>query len=57
VIHLDYGRILANLQKSGRSIGLMDLLIAAAALVDNAPLVTRNLDHFQRVPGLTLLTY
>ncbi len=52
-----YGRILAILQKSGRSIGLMDLLIAAAALVDNAPLVTRNLDHFQRVPGLTLLTY
>jgi tRNA(fMet)-specific endonuclease VapC len=52
-----YGRILASLQRSGRSIGLMDLLIAAAALVDNAPLVTRNLDHFQRVPGLTLLTY
>lgn len=52
-----YGRILATLQKSGRSIAPMDLLIAAAALVDEAPLVTRNLDHFQRVPGLTVLTY
>jgi len=52
-----YGRILATLQKSGRSIATMDLLIAAAALVDEAPLVTRNLDHFQRVPGLTVLTY
>lgn len=52
-----YGRILAQLQKSGRSIATMDLLIAAAALVDEAPLVTRNLDHFRRVPGLTLLAY
>jgi tRNA(fMet)-specific endonuclease VapC len=52
-----YGRILAGLQKSGRSISTMDLLIAAAALVDGAALVTRNRDHFQRVPGLSLLTY
>ena len=52
-----YGRILATLQKSGRSIATMDLLIAAAALVDEAPLVTRNLDHFERVPDLTVLTY
>jgi predicted nucleic acid-binding protein len=29
----------------------MDLLIAASALVDEAPLVTRNLEHFTRVPG------
>ncbi len=35
----------------------MDLLIAAAALLDEAPVVTRNLDHFQRVPGLEVLTY
>jgi tRNA(fMet)-specific endonuclease VapC len=52
-----YGRILATLQKSGRSIATMDLLIAASALVDEAPLVTRNLGHFQRVPGLEVLTY
>lgn len=52
-----YGRILAILQKSGRSIATMDLLIAASALVDEAPLVTRNLGHFRRVPGLEVLTY
>lgn len=52
-----YGRILAILQKSGRSIAPIDLLIATAALADEAPLVTRNLDHFQRVPGLSVLTY
>lgn len=52
-----YGRILAHLQKLGRSIATMDLLIAAAALADGAPVVTRNLDHFQRVPGLEVRTY
>jgi predicted nucleic acid-binding protein len=35
----------------------MDLLIAAAALVDQAPLLTRNLGHFRRIPGLKVLTY
>lgn len=52
-----YGALLATLQKSGRSIATMDLLIAAAALADDAPLVTRNLGHFQRVPDLRVLTY
>ncbi len=52
-----YGRILAHLQKPGKSIATMDLLIAAAALLDEAPVVTRNLDHFQRVPGLEVRTY
>jgi predicted nucleic acid-binding protein len=52
-----YGRLLAHLQKAGKSIATMDLLIAAAALVDGAPIVTRNLDHFQRVPGLEVRTY
>ena len=52
-----YGSILAILQRSGRNIATMDLLIAATALVDQAPLLTRNLDHFQRVPGLKVLRY
>jgi tRNA(fMet)-specific endonuclease VapC len=52
-----YGGLLATLQRSGRAIGAMDLLIAAAALVDEAPLVTRNLSHFRRVPGLEVVSY
>lgn len=52
-----YGSILASLQKSGRRIATMDLLIAASALADGAPLVTRNLKHFERVPGLRVLSY
>jgi len=33
-------------------IGTMDLMIAAIALVNDATLLSRNLQHFGRVPGL-----
>ena len=52
-----YGRLQAALQRSGHTIGAMDLLIAAAAVVDETPLVTRNTTDFSRVPGLTLIGY
>jgi predicted nucleic acid-binding protein len=35
----------------------MDLLIATAALIDDAPLVTRNVKDFSRVPGLRVVGY
>lgn len=35
----------------------MDLLIATAALVDEARLATRNVRDFSRVPGLELARY
>jgi predicted nucleic acid-binding protein len=35
----------------------MDLLIATGALVDEAPLATRNVKDFRRVPGLKVLSY
>ncbi len=38
--------------KSLRSIGRADLLIAALTLAHNATLVTRNLKDFRKVPGL-----
>ena len=52
-----YGRLLAALSRAGRSISTLDLLIATSAVVDEAPLVTRNLKDFRRVPGLELLSY
>jgi len=52
-----YGRLLAWLEDRGERIGTMDLLIATAALLADAPLVTRNSKDFARVPGLRLLGY
>jgi len=47
-----YGRIRAALEKRGRPIGAMDLLIAAHALSLGVRLVTHNEGEFRRVPGL-----
>jgi predicted nucleic acid-binding protein len=35
----------------------MDLLIATAAILDRAPLVTRNARRFAKVPGLSVEKY
>lgn len=40
--------------KRVKSIGRADLLIACIALAHRATLVTRNLKHFQHVPGLKI---
>jgi len=53
----EYGRLLAALRASGKTIATMDLLIATAAVLDGAPLVTRNVRHFSKVPGIRLEEY
>jgi predicted nucleic acid-binding protein len=52
-----YGRVLAGLQGRGEIIATMDTLIATSALVEDAPLVTRNVAHFERVPDLRIIEY
>ena len=47
-----YGEIRAELEAKGRAIGAMDMLIAAHAVHERAPLVTRNSDEFKRVDQL-----
>lgn len=47
----------AALQRAGRTVSTMDLLIASAALANGAALLTRNVDHFRRIHGLSVLTY
>lgn len=51
------GQLRATLELQGTPIGPMDTLIAATALVAGAPLVTRNVREFSRVPGLTVLDW
>ena len=52
-----YARLLAATTRGGRPVAAMDLLIATAATLDDAPLVTRNVKDFSRVPGLRVLKY
>ena len=47
-----YGAILAILEKKGRVIGAMDMLIAAHARSIKAVLVTNDLRHLKKVPGI-----
>src|SRR5262245_46980710 len=49
-----YGRIKAALERRGTRIEDFDAAIAAHALASGATLVTGNLDHMARVPGLQI---
>ena len=49
-----YGQIRAGLEREGKVIGSMDMLIAAHALSLNTILVTNNTKEFGRVSGLLL---
>jgi predicted nucleic acid-binding protein len=52
-----YGDALVKLQRTGKTVATMDLLIATAAVVDSAALVTANRRHFDMIPGLDVLGY
>ena len=49
-----FGELKASLEKSGKIIDDMDLLIASTALSRNLVLVTNNIKHFDRISGLEL---
>ena len=52
-----YGQTYRFLRDNGLLIGANDLWIAAVSLTHDLPLVTRNANHFKRVPGLRIVTY
>lgn len=47
-----YGQTRAELERKGISIGDADLRIAAIALARGLTVITGNVNHFRRVPGL-----
>ncbi len=46
--------VATHLEQSGRVIGTFDTMIAAHALATGCVVVTNNVEHFSRVPGLSL---
>lgn len=50
----EYGRLRAELQSTGQPLADADLQIAATAAYHQLELVTGNLRHFDRIPGLTI---
>ena len=53
----EFGRAARHLRGVGQLIGTNDLWIAATALANRMPVVTRNVEHFRRVPHLEVETY
>jgi len=51
-----FGHVKAELNKSGISVASNDLWIAACALRHSIPLATHNRKHFEKVPGLQLIS-
>lgn len=53
----EYGKAFRHLQRNGVPIGANDLWIAATGLAYDLPVVTRNTNHYHRVPGLHVIGY
>ena len=52
-----YGRIRTELERQGKPIGAMDILIAAHALSRQLTLVTNNEREFLRIPDLKVVNW
>lgn len=52
-----FGRLKAMLMIAGQLIGDFDTLIAAIAIRHRQSIITRNVKHFSRVPGLAVEGY
>ena len=49
-----FAQVRGTLRRQGQLLPAPDLLIGSTALAYDLMLVTRNLRHFQRIPGLRL---
>jgi predicted nucleic acid-binding protein len=53
----EYGKAFRYLKENGLLIGANDLWIAATGLAFGLPVVTRDTDHYRRVPHLEVIAY
>jgi predicted nucleic acid-binding protein len=52
-----YAQVTRSLRARRSLIGANDLWIGCAALAAGVPIVTRNVEHFGRIPGLHVIDY
>jgi len=52
-----YAEIRHQLVTTGQAIGEMDMMIAAHSLAARAVLVSNNVRHYERIPGLALVNW
>lgn len=51
------GRIHAELERTGKLIGLRDSFVAAIALTRGFDVATRNVQHFRKITGLRIINF
>ena len=51
------GEIEADMENKGEIIDIEDIMIGAIAKCNNETLITRNKDHFEKIPGLEIQSY
>ena len=49
------GEVLARAQKSGENIEIRDLLVGCLAREEGLPILTYNVKHFRKIPGLKVI--
>ena len=51
------GRICGELKRSGEDVGEADTIIAATGITRSEPVLTKNVDHFRRIPDAEVCEY
>lgn len=54
---IEAGSISARLREDGERVETADLQIAATAMIHELPVVTGNVDHFERIAGVRVVDY
>jgi len=51
------GRVIASLLSRGEPIGTVDVIAGCIALAHGETVITRNTEHYRRIPGLSVESY
>lgn len=49
-----FGELKATLEKAGKQLDNFDLMIGSTAVHNNMVMITSNIKHFERIPGINL---